>query len=84
MTAIVHNEDTLNGGDSLLSAREIAEFLRVSPYTVTLMVRQSKFQGYKIGKAWRIPKSSFLEYLHERQSERKAVEHKEKKRGDPS
>lgn len=38
---------------SVLTAEEIAEFLRVHPYTVKRLAREGKLPGFKVGGQWR-------------------------------
>ncbi len=39
--------------DSLLTVKEVAEMLRISPQTLYRMVRQGTIAGVKIGSQWR-------------------------------
>lgn len=37
----------------ILTAEEVAEYLRIHPYTVKRLAREGKFPGFKVGGQWR-------------------------------
>ena len=37
----------------ILTAQEIAAYLRIHPYTVKRLAREGKLQGFKVGGQWR-------------------------------
>lgn len=42
----------------VLTAEEVAEYLRIHPYTVRRLARDGKLPGFKIGGQWRFRKES--------------------------
>lgn len=40
--------------EKILTVEEVAEALRIKPFTVRQMFRENRLSGFKIGKAWRI------------------------------
>lgn len=42
----------------ILTAQEVATYLRVHPYTVKRLARAGKLPGFKIGGQWRFKKES--------------------------
>lgn len=49
--------------ERLLTAEEVAERLRLAPFTVRRMIRRGRIRAYKVGRAWRVPEEAVLEYL---------------------
>lgn len=41
----------------VLTAEEVAEYLRVHPYTLRRLVRAGKLPGFKVGGQWRFRKN---------------------------
>lgn len=41
----------------ILTAEEVAKYLRVHPYTVKRLARTGKLPGFKVGGQWRFGKS---------------------------
>lgn len=42
----------------ILTAQEVATYLRVHPYTVKRLARTGKLPGFKVGGQWRFKKES--------------------------
>lgn len=40
----------------ILTAQEVAEYLRIHPYTVKRLARAGKLPGFKVGGQWRFRK----------------------------
>ncbi|HZD40465.1 MAG TPA: helix-turn-helix domain-containing protein, partial [Terriglobales bacterium] len=40
-----------------LTTKEVAEYLRVNPYTVYRLVAQRKLPAYKVGSQWRFKRT---------------------------
>jgi excisionase family DNA binding protein len=40
----------------ILTAVEVAKYLRIHPYTVKRLARTGKFPGFKVGGQWRFKK----------------------------
>ncbi|HXV83571.1 MAG TPA: helix-turn-helix domain-containing protein [Candidatus Binatia bacterium] len=49
-----------------LTTREVAEYLRVNPYTVYRLVAQRKLPAFKVGSQWRF-KRTVLDHWLKRQ-----------------
>jgi excisionase family DNA binding protein len=49
----------------MLTVKELAHYLRLSPSTVYRLLRAKKLPGFKIGESWRIS----LEHIEQWQSE---------------
>jgi excisionase family DNA binding protein len=49
--------------EELLLPAEVARILRVTVRTVERYCSQGKLRGVKVGRLWRIPKSSLEEFL---------------------
>lgn len=47
----------------ILTAEEVAEFLRIHPYTVRRLAREGKLPGFRIGGQWRFKKKIIDEKL---------------------
>jgi len=45
-----------NTNNQILTAEEVAEYLRIHPYTVRRLVRSGKLPGFKVGGQWRFKK----------------------------
>ena len=46
-----------NKKEEVLTAEEVAEYLRIHPYTVRRLARAGKVPGFKIGGQWRFNRS---------------------------
>jgi len=44
--------------DRILTVDEVAEVLKVKPFTVRQMLREKRLSGFKVGKAWRITENA--------------------------
>jgi len=49
----------------LLTAKEVADILRLNPQVVLRKLQAAEIPGYKIGKDWRVSKSRLMEWLEE-------------------
>jgi len=59
------------GLEKLLLPAEVARILRVTPRTVERYCKQGKLRAVKVGRLWRIPKSSLEEFLETEGSDAK-------------
>lgn len=54
---------TSPNGLNLLKASEVAEILRIKPWTVTVMCRNGELRATRVGKSWRIEEAAVRDYL---------------------
>jgi excisionase family DNA binding protein len=47
----------------LLTTKEVAEYLRVNPYTIYRLVSQNKLPAFKVGSQWRFERSVLDRWL---------------------
>lgn len=47
----------------VMSVREVAEYLRISVYTVYRLAEQGKLPGRKVGKYWRFHRGAIISWL---------------------
>lgn len=47
----------------LKTREEVAEFLKVSPQTVTREIKRGKLRAVKVGRQYRVPESSIRDYV---------------------
>ncbi|MBT8200635.1 MAG: helix-turn-helix domain-containing protein [Acidimicrobiia bacterium] len=58
----------LNISKEWLSVADICEYMDVSPYVVTRMIRSGDLPGVKFGREWRISTTDFETYLNDQRS----------------
>ena len=58
----MRKERLMPDNQSMLSAREAAEYLRVHVETIRRLARKGELPRYKIGRQWRIPKDALIEW----------------------
>lgn len=51
----------------IMTARELASYLRVHTSTIYLLLRQRKLPGFKVGSSWRFKRLAIEEWLARRQ-----------------
>jgi excisionase family DNA binding protein len=51
--------------DELLTVEQVAEILKVTPYTVRRFLREKKIIGVKVGRPWRIRRSALRQFIEE-------------------
>jgi len=44
--------------EDILTAEEVAKYLRIHPYTIKRLAREGKFPGFKVGGQWRFRKDA--------------------------
>ena len=49
-----------------LTPNEVAEVLKLHPFTVTRLAREGKLPAFKVGGAWRFRKDRFEQWVEER------------------
>jgi len=49
--------------EKLLSAKEVAEYLRLSVVTTRSLLRQRAIKGFKAGREWRVSQDGLQEYM---------------------
>jgi excisionase family DNA binding protein len=47
----------------LLTTKEVAEYLRVNPYTIYRLVSQKKLPAFKVGSQWRFERNVLDRWL---------------------
>ncbi len=47
----------------VMTSREVAEILRVHPYTVNSLIRAGKLKAFKISNRYRVPKEALQEFM---------------------
>ncbi len=52
-----------NASNVLLSVKEVAEILKVSPRTVQRLIRKDDLRAYRVGRQLRIPELAITELL---------------------
>ncbi len=57
-------DEMLKNYPVVLSISDVAEILNVTPATVRRHIRKKDIPSIKVGKLVRIPKDSFISYLH--------------------
>lgn len=58
----------------ILTAQEVAKYLRIHPYTVKRLAREGKLPGFKVGEQWRFQQNAinkFINNLNPRKSKSK-------------
>lgn len=56
--------ELLNQYPDILSIAEVAEILHVTPATIRRHIKKNDIPYIKVGRLVRIPKDSFVAYLH--------------------
>ena len=56
----MNSQTTINDSiiNQVLTAEEVAEYLRIHPYTVRRLVRTGKLPGFKVGGQWSFKKEA--------------------------
>lgn len=49
--------------ETFLTVKQAASRLQIAPYTLREWIKQKKIRAIKIGRAWRIPESTFDEIV---------------------
>ena len=49
--------------EKLLSAKEVADYLRLSVVTTRALLRQGIIKGFKAGREWRVSQGNLQEYM---------------------
>lgn len=52
----------------ILTAQEVAKYLRVHPYTVKRLARAGKLPGFKVGGQWRFDKKELEKWRQRKKS----------------
>lgn len=52
----------------MMTVENAAEFLGQTQQGVTQFLREGRLHGVKSGKAWRIPKTRFIEFLYQNEN----------------
>lgn len=68
----------------VLTTKEVAEYLRMSPDTVKRLARQGRLPGVKLGHTWRFRKADLEEMFSEAVVDRALVDEAERVLSDPS
>lgn len=48
-----------------LTSNEIAQILKLHPFTVTRLAREGKLPGFKVGGSWRFRKDQFERWIEQ-------------------
>lgn len=51
--------------ENLLTAEQVAQYLKVDKFTIYRLVTQKKIPAFKVGNQWRFKKSMIDAWLHE-------------------
>jgi excisionase family DNA binding protein len=65
---------TMKSNDSaldLLTAKEVADVLKMNPQVVLRKLQAGEIPGYKIGKEWRVSKAKLIDWLERHSNQRK-------------
>ena len=54
-----------------LTPTEIAQMLRIHPFTVTRLAREGKLPAFKVGGIWRFRKDQFEKWVNQRTDTRR-------------
>jgi excisionase family DNA binding protein len=54
-----------NNFPEVMTVKQAAEFLQVSPQTINRMIKDKKLKASKVGDIWRIQKADIVEYLNQ-------------------
>jgi len=65
----------MSGRPTIMTVKEIAEYLRVHESSIYRLSKAGKIPAYKVGRCWRFKKDKIDEWLH--QSQIKIEENKE-------
>ncbi|MBI3241788.1 MAG: helix-turn-helix domain-containing protein [Chloroflexi bacterium] len=60
-------DSTPNNRETLMTVRDVAKYLKVSPATVYKLVKEEKIPCHHIGRLWRFKRVEIDEWLVERQ-----------------
>ena len=60
-------DSTPNNSEALMTVRDVAKYLKVSPATVYKRVKEKKIPCHRIGRLWRFRREEIDEWLVERQ-----------------
>jgi excisionase family DNA binding protein len=63
MLADYIQEPTAMTTRDLLTTKEVAEYLRVNPYTIYRLVSQKKLPAFKVGSQWRFERNVLDRWL---------------------
>ena len=55
----------------LLTAREVADLLKMNPQVVLRKLQAGEIPGYKIGKEWRVSRARLIDWLEKHSNQRK-------------
>ncbi|MEZ6127171.1 MAG: helix-turn-helix domain-containing protein [Planctomycetaceae bacterium] len=58
--------------ESLLTLKEVADYLRVSEDSIYKMAQAGEIPGFKIGRQWRFRRSEIHDWLHQQSNQRTA------------
>ena len=57
------NETSVYPTELLMTAAEVAKYLRLKPNTVRAMARDGKLPAIKVGRGWRFPKEAITNFV---------------------
>ena len=64
----------------LMSVSEVCERLQISRNTVYSLLKNGDLEGFKVGRMWRIPDKSVLNYIMQSNNRKEDVYHEQKDR----
>lgn len=50
--------------ETVYTIKEVAEMFKIDKLTVSVMLREGRLKGFKIGNVWRIKESDLLELMN--------------------
>lgn len=78
---IMDNKDTISP-PTLLTVREVADFLRVHQRTAYRLITSGGIKAIKIGSQWRVPESALMEFIESGWKDSASVSRKKKPEPD--
>lgn len=60
----------------VLTADEVAKYLRIHPYTVRRLAREKKLPGFRIGGQWRFNRSQLGVLINSKSKKKRNIERK--------
>ena len=64
----------------LMSVSEVCERLQISRNTAYSLLKNGDLEGFKVGRMWRIPDKSVLNYIMQSNNRKEDVYHEQKDR----
>lgn len=59
-----YNDDSLRKYDDVLTIADLMDYLAVGKNTAYTLIREGKIKSFRIGRNYKIPKQSVIDYIH--------------------